>query len=468
MALIPTAASFRRLPLAVTLVVLGVFAAFVALVTLRLRVDLHRQVLAREAESLMAVVRLQQRLAEEEWMALGLTQPDEDRFTTLLLTTRLRGVLALRLYDPTGRLRSALPSISDAMLSLQDWTRLERGEAFARLGQNQPLMDLIEGSDVEPIPADQQAPAVLEVIVPLEEPLLHELGGAAQYLMDGEPTRAEFARIDRGLIQQGLLAVAGGGALIAGLLVWAFSRLGEAHRQLQTRSEDLARANHELMFAAKTSAVGAISAHLIHGLNNPLAGLEGFVRAGPTAVLGGDGGGDAWQAAAETTRRLRAMVNEVVSVLRDETAGLDLSVTAGELIESVQGRMQADAARAGVGLRIESTGGAILNGRTANLAGLVLRNLVANAIEASGAGKSVMVSCVAGGVVADFSVSDEGAGLTDAVRQSLFQPLASTKAGGGGIGLALSHQLARHAGGQLELVSSSAAGTVFRLSVPTG
>ena len=467
MALIPTSASFRRLPVAVTLVVLGVFAAFVAVVTLRLRVDLHRQVLTREAESLMAVVRLQQRLAEEEWMSLGLTQPDEDRFSTLLLTTRLRGVLALRLYDPTGRLRSALPSTVDAMLSLQDWTRLEQGEAFARLGQERPVMDLIEGRDLEQIPADPDAPPVLEVIVPLEEPVLHELGGAAQYLMDGEPTRAEFGRIDRGLIQQGLLAVMGGGALIAGLLVWAFSRLGEAHRQLQARSEDLARANHELMFAAKTSAVGAISAHLIHGLNNPLAGLEGFVRAGPTAAPGG-GGGDAWQEAAETTRRLRSMVNEVVSVLRDETAGLDLSVTTDELIESVQGRMQADAARANVDLKIESTGAATLNGRTANLAGLVLRNLVANAIEASGTGKSVTVSCVAGGAVVDFSVRDEGPGLTEAVRRSLFQPLASTKAGGGGIGLALSHQLARHAGGQLELVNSSSAGTVFRLSVPTG
>jgi len=468
MALISTAASFRRLPFAVTLVVLGVFAAFVVVVTLRLRSDLQHQVLAREAESLMGVVRLQQRLAEEEWMALGMTQPDEDRFSTLLLTTRLRGVLALRLYDPTGQLRSALPSTDDAMLPLQDWTRLEQGEAFARLGRNQPVIDLIEGRDPDLISADRDAPAVLEVIVPLEEPVLHELGGAAQYLMDGEPTRAEFARIDRGLIQQGLLAVAGGGVLIAGLLIWAFSRLGEANRQLQARSEDLARANHELMFAAKTSAVGAISAHLIHGLNNPLAGLEGFVRAGPSAVPDGDGGGDAWQAAAETTRRLRAMVNEVVSVLRDETAGLDLSVTADELIESVQGAMKADSARAGVALKIESTGAAILSGRTANLAGLVLRNLVANAIEASGSGKTVAVSCVAGGAVVDFSVSDEGSGLTDAVRHSLFQPLTSTKVGGGGIGLALSHQLARHAGGQLELVSSSAAGTVFRLSVPTG
>jgi hypothetical protein len=87
--------------------------------------NLHAQVLSREAESLLAVVRLQQRLAEEEWMGLGLTQPADDRFSTLLLTTRLRGVLALRLYEPTGQLREALPAVSDAMLPLpgldDDW-----------------------------------------------------------------------------------------------------------------------------------------------------------------------------------------------------------------------------------------------------------------------------------------------------------------------------------------------------------
>jgi len=137
--------SIRRVPVVVTLVTLGIFAAFVAIVTLRLRANLHAQVLSREAESLLAVVRLQQRLAEEEWMGLGLTQPADDRFSTLLLTTRLRGVLALRLYEPTGQLREALPAVSDAMLPLHDWTRLERGEAFARLGRPQPVLDLIEG-----------------------------------------------------------------------------------------------------------------------------------------------------------------------------------------------------------------------------------------------------------------------------------------------------------------------------------
>jgi signal transduction histidine kinase len=66
----------------------------------------------------------------------------------------------------------------------------------------------------------------------------------------------------------------------------------------------------------------------------------------------------------------------------------------------------------------------------------------------------------------EFLVQDQGTGLAESVRQVLFRPLRSSKPGGGGIGLAISHQLARHAGGSLELARSDGTGSVFRLVVP--
>jgi signal transduction histidine kinase len=48
----------------------------------------------------------------------------------------------------------------------------------------------------------------------------------------------------------------------------------------------------------------------------------------------------------------------------------------------------------------------------------------------------------------------------------LFEPVQSRKEGGSGIGLAITRQLAGHLGAELTLVSSSAAGTVFRLRLP--
>jgi signal transduction histidine kinase len=102
----------------------------------------------------------------------------------------------------------------------------------------------------------------------------------------------------------------------------------------------------------------------------------------------------------------------------------------------------------------------------ANLTGLVLANLVANAIEASPRGASINIEARKAETGVQFFVRDNGPGLPPNIQSDLFRPVRSAKRGGGGVGLAISLRLARHAGGNLELVRSDAAGTVFRLSVP--
>jgi signal transduction histidine kinase len=66
-------------------------------------------------------------------------------------------------------------------------------------------------------------------------------------------------------------------------------------------------------------------------------------------------------------------------------------------------------------------------------------------------------------------IIDNGPGLPDRVRQRLFQAFASSgRPGGAGLGLAISRELARAQGGDLELVESGAEGTVFQLTLPVG
>jgi signal transduction histidine kinase len=66
----------------------------------------------------------------------------------------------------------------------------------------------------------------------------------------------------------------------------------------------------------------------------------------------------------------------------------------------------------------------------------------------------------------EFRVRDEGDGLPEAVRLHLFTPVVSTKAGGTGLGLALSRQLARGLGAELELAATGSDGTEFVLRLP--
>jgi signal transduction histidine kinase len=242
-------------------------------------------------------------------------------------------------------------------------------------------------------------------------------------------------------------------------------RLDAVNRQLRVRSDDLQRANRELVLAAKTSALGAVTAHLMHEIKNPLAGLElivaGQTESGPRSE---SGSGGELAAASELTRRLRTMVNDVVGVLRDEQTGADFELTCSDMAEIVSAKVRPEADARGVNLEAMTHSEVSLSGRRANLATLVLRNLLQNAIEATPRGGTVkLVGGASGEGAAEFLVEDGGGGLPGTVRSRLFQPCTSTKPGGSGLGLALSYQLAQQAGGRLELVRSDHAGTCFRL-----
>lgn len=426
-----------------------VFAAVVATVTLQLRVGAREQILRREAETLAAVASMQLENSADE---MGI-------FVAVLRISKLPGVEAVRVFDANRSLSDAWPvRWSEVPPGDDDWREVGSGRSLARLHPRLSSEDLLG-------PLGTPERGLLEAWVPLRRSDSEKAMGAAQFWMKGAASARDLAEHDRRLWMQAAFAWVVGSLVIGLAFWWALQRLADANRALRARSEDLLRANRELVLAAKTSALGTVTAHLMHELKNPIAGLE-VIMAGqgesgsrPEAAMGGE-----LAAASELTRRLRTMVNDVVGVLRDEQTSAEFELTCADVAEIVGAKLQADATQRG--LRLECSGAAdvVLAGRRANLATLVLRNLVQNALEATAPGGVVRLRGArdAKGAV-EFSVEDSGAGLPAAVRTRLFQPCASTKMGGSGLGLALSQQLAHQAGGRLELVRSDAQGTCFRL-----
>jgi len=95
----------------------------------------------------------------------------------------------------------------------------------------------------------------------------------------------------------------------------------------------------------------------------------------------------------------------------------------------------------------------------------VFLNLARNAVEA-GAHRLRFSAAREGGTIA-VEIADDGHGLPPKARENLFRPFfGSARPGGSGLGLAIARELARAHGGELSLVSSTGAGTVFRLTLP--
>lgn len=94
----------------------------------------------------------------------------------------------------------------------------------------------------------------------------------------------------------------------------------------------------------------------------------------------------------------------------------------------------------------------------------VFDNLLRNAAEA-GAG-TVTISAWEGDSRVVVEVADNGPGLPAKARENLFQPFSgSARAGGTGLGLPLSREIARALGGDLTLERTGEDGAVFRLTL---
>jgi putative PEP-CTERM system histidine kinase len=97
----------------------------------------------------------------------------------------------------------------------------------------------------------------------------------------------------------------------------------------------------------------------------------------------------------------------------------------------------------------------------------VVTHLINNAIEASGDTGPIRLEISHDALSATIDVTDQGAGMTpEFVRDQLFQPFATTKGGGHGIGAYQARELLREAGGDLLVLSAAGRGTTMRILLP--
>ena len=99
----------------------------------------------------------------------------------------------------------------------------------------------------------------------------------------------------------------------------------------------------------------------------------------------------------------------------------------------------------------------------------VLANLCDNSSKALGEGHGRVRFALGGhGAEARLLLSDDGPGISPAVRERLFEPYTTTRevGEGMGLGLAISLKILLDHGGDLELVETSSGGTTFALSLP--
>lgn len=433
----------------------GIFAAMVAHYHSTLRAETRRTIIDRDAAVLHPFVLRQ---LSQRQPGPGTEYP-VDALATLLEGAKQKNILAMVIFDAEGRtVRYAPDSLLFAELPLDDYAQLLKAKPISRYHPSFPIERYFAGFS----PADARpATPVLEVLLPLHGNDPAKILGFAQYFIDARPLTNELALIDERMSRLTSATLGIGALLIVAVVTVAYFKLRRAQQLIAERNSSLVRANIELSLAAKASALGQITSHLMHGLQGSVAGLRAVVNEHESGLPASD-----WDTAAAYTQRMQTLIQETIVLLGDSSAQTSYELTGHELATIVQQRNAEAAEKKGVRFKVHGGFDANVDSHRGGLICLIANNLIQNAIEATAPGRNVTVNFSSSNTTATLTIADEGHGIPPEQRVHLFEPGRSRRAGGSGLGLAISQLIARQIGATLELDSSGPTGTTFRLTLP--
>lgn len=240
----------------------------------------------------------------------------------------------------------------------------------------------------------------------------------------------------------------------------------------QSAEERLHRRETELNQALRLAAAGEMAQALAHELNQPLSALVNYSRAS-RAMLDAPEHGPLLSDTLEKIERESSRAGQVVRRLREffRGGGLRLErVGVAALVEEGISPARRRAERLGADIHI------VIDEALPELRadrvqiGMVLHNLVANALDALGTAPEtarrvdIVVWRQDDGPVR-FCVSDSGPGIAAEMRSRLFESFATSKPEGMGLGLSISRTLVEAHGGELWLEATQPTQFCFTLPV---
>jgi len=228
----------------------------------------------------------------------------------------------------------------------------------------------------------------------------------------------------------------------------------------------------ELLHVSRLGSMGELAAALAHELNQPLAAMTNYLQGARRLLESGlEKNAKVLMVGLEKAAEQSLRAGQVIKRLREFVARGETEKNTASLKKMIEDAsalalVAAKDRSVQVSLQLDPAADLVLVDQIQIQQ--VLLNLLRNAIEAmrSEPRRELAISAKStGDGMVMVSVADSGAGIAPEIAARLFQPFATTKPQGMGIGLSLCRTIIESHGGQIRAEANPPGGTIFRFTV---
>lgn len=255
----------------------------------------------------------------------------------------------------------------------------------------------------------------------------------------------------------GLIAGIAAGLLLSAILARAgFRRLADAQRRAQ-QNERLAE-------------LGTLTGGLAHELKNPLSTMQLNLQLLLEDIRPDDPLYGRFANRIGTVGKEASRLKEILEDFLRYAGKMELqrqSVDLGEVMAELVDFLAPQAQLQRVQIRLNRLSTPVTAQVDPRLIKQAILNLMLNGMQAMGeAGGELIISVSSQGESGVIDVTDTGRGMSQEVRDRIFQAYYSLRKGGTGLGLAMARRIIAEHGGTITVISEEGKGSNFRVSLP--
>ena len=225
----------------------------------------------------------------------------------------------------------------------------------------------------------------------------------------------------------------------------------------------------QLRMSERMRSVGEVASTIIHDLKNPMQIVLSSAEFLYSFELDQSERDAHFASIERQVERILSMMQEILDFARGELKLATTSVDLTELCREIDNTYRQTLAKDGINFSFDQI---IEEGSDAYLSidrlkiWRALSNLIANAKDAMPNGGDIRLRFVAKPDQVIFKVEDNGIGIPESIRDTIFKPFVTHgKSRGTGLGLAIVHDIVQAHNGNIEF-ATDATGTIFSISLP--